>query len=127
MTDEPLAPMGSNEPTIPRSPLSPAPHLEMATGHKESTRGPQGAISVEDFSPPHSQELDTTLLQFILNNHRYINDYIRFADTKAVFLFGIYVALLGVVSKYHLFRLILDQTGTAWLRMLASGSIFGMC
>jgi hypothetical protein len=41
---------------------------------------------------------------FALNNHKYINDYIRFADQKAIFLFGITTAFLAFFFTHGLHK-----------------------
>lgn len=64
-------------------------------------------------SLPNSDDL-TEKRQFLWKVHDYINDYIKFADTKAGFCFGLTSALIGVLYSTRCHELFLKIPFQQW-------------
>jgi hypothetical protein len=55
--------------------------------------------------------------QFLWEVHKYTNEYIRFADTKAAFIAGTSTALIGYLVSSSIFDSCLRKTPCAWSKL----------
>ena len=63
---------------------------------------------------PLHEAIDERKTSFLWDVHRYTNEYIRFADTKAAFVAGVDAALIGTAVSASLFDSCLRQTPCHW-------------
>lgn len=73
----------------------------------------------------NGHEPDTETSAFLWEVHRYTNEYIRFADTKAAFIAGASTALIGSLVTSSIFDSCFRSTPYLWSKLQWTG-VFGL-
>jgi hypothetical protein len=68
-------------------------------------------------------ECETDNSDFLWEVHRYTNEYIRFADTKAAFIAGVSTALIGSLVGSSLFDSCFRTTLCLWSKLQILGAV----
>lgn len=116
-----------NESRVPRPELAePKQGILQATGDPEPVLADAATARAGELPRSKDSDAEQASLDFLWKIHGYVNEYIRFADTKAAFTITLAVAVLGGLLSSGVHRLVVLAPPSQWtlLESAAGASMF---